>query len=228
MDDLERMNNEELEEENQENELQDESGSEEKKGKGGFWGKIVTFFTVISLFIVVWGFDKQLINGFSGITIQKKFVQFYLEYFTPTQAMASDVWAINLALIAALLSLILLIFAKAERKKFAILLGINLVWVVAASYIMTHRDNIYALKIKNESIDAISNVKVDGILKIEVLTSKQSKWVLYKSQYPNVVDKIADSAHKVSYTTVNKDEEIPVPAIEKMKRVSIQPIDFKL
>jgi hypothetical protein len=216
MDDLERMTNEELEEENQDSELQEGEENETSEKSGGFWGKIVTFFTVVSLFIVVWGFDKQLIGGFTDNTVQKKFIQFYLEYFTPTQAMASDVWAINLSLVAAVLSLILIIFLKSARKKFAIFLGINLVWVIATAFI------------KNESIDDISNIKVDGIIKIEELASKESKWVLYKSNYPNTVDKIADSAHKVSYTVVNKEEEISVPAMEKLKRVGIQPIDFKL
>ncbi len=229
MDDLERMTNEELEEENQDNELQEGEDNDTSENKNSFISKIVTGLTIVSLFIVLLGFDKQIIAGLNGDTIQQKFVQFYLEYLTPVDAMKSDVWAINLAIIAVLLQLLFIIFSKQGRTKIAVFRSINLIfWIVAASFIMTHRDNFYALKIKNEGIDVISNIKIDGILKVDILTSKQSKWVLYKSNYPNTVDKIADTSHKITYTTINKEEKIPVRSMEKMKRVGIQPIDFKL
>lgn len=168
---------------------------------------------------MIFGYDKEIISILPYRYVEKPFFQIYLAS-TPSGAIFTDLIALLISIIGGSRCFVLLV-KKNNTKRYLLLTLSFIITVIATISITFTRNNYYSVELKNSYKTDIKYIDFDGKRKIGSLKPGQSKWIIYKSNYPNKMDNAGETWRTINFTINKSRQGITVFTEDSMKKIRI-------
>lgn len=177
-------------------------------------------FLVLTVMLLVFGYDKEVISFLPYRFIEKPFFQFYLN-ITPSDAIWTDALAFLLSVILGIRSMIYFIKKEDKRIRYLFFVIIFIMVGISSLFILFTRNNYYSVQLVNSNDEKIKFIDFDGVRKLKSLKPNEGKWIIYKSNYPNKRDNTGETWRRINYTNNNSRQGIDVFTEDAMKTIKI-------